>query len=196
MIARASNRSRERVLGPSSWTTCAPWTGRWRACSPSSFSSTPGPMRSRRLVGCRVARRRLAVEEGALALHAPPVSRERPVSAYDPMTGSGDGDGIGRARLRHSSHGLWGTDSLGDLSVRRRGADRDLSQRLPDPPLEGGSPDVERQKYEVNAFLLTSDDAARVPRWLENLPLTGDLSPSGADIGAASFLGFSAKLVA
>ncbi len=32
---------------------------------------------------CRVARRRLAIEQGALALHAPPVPRERPGELAD-----------------------------------------------------------------------------------------------------------------
>jgi len=50
--------------------------------------------KSPKRLGDRVAGRRLAIEKGPLALHAPPITRQFPVAAYDPMTRNSDSDSV------------------------------------------------------------------------------------------------------
>ena len=61
---------------------------------PNPIALPSRPVHSRHAEGCRVARRRLAIEQGELALHTPPVPRNCPVGTDDPMTGNGDGDRV------------------------------------------------------------------------------------------------------
>src|SRR2546422_861271 len=88
---------------------------------------------------------RFTVEEGALALDAPAVARERAVVAHDPVAGNGDRDRVRRASLPDCAHGFRRADALRDLRVRHRGSGRDLAQRLPDALLKGGAAHIERQ---------------------------------------------------
>src|SRR5258708_18253902 len=88
---------------------------------------------------------RFTVEQGALALDAPAVSRQRTVVAHDPVAGNGDRDRVRRASLRDGAHGFRQADALRDWRVGHRRAGRNLAQRLPDALLKGGAAYIERQ---------------------------------------------------
>src|SRR5258707_7780949 len=129
-ILRMSLRSSLLIVGlPGSAVT-----GRLLVKDAIRHSSRPSPSGSR-----------FTLEQGALALDAPAVARERAVVAHDAVAGNGDGDRVGGAGVRYRAHGFRHADALRDLRVGHRRPRRNLAQRLPDALLKGGAAHVERQ---------------------------------------------------
>ena len=106
------------------------------------------------------------------------------------MAGDGDRERVGGAGLRHRARRLRRADRAGDFGVGRGRARRDGAQRLPDPLLERGAADVERQVEALARRLDQADDsrhhalergvAADRARRAESGPASSRASASGS----------------
>jgi hypothetical protein len=86
-----------------------------------------------------------ALQQHALALHAPAVTRQRAVAAHHAMAGNCHRQRIGRAGLRHRTRRFRRTNARGDLRITRRRAGIYVAQCLPYAPLERRTSGVQRQ---------------------------------------------------
>src|SRR6185503_1500895 len=106
---------------------------------------------------------RLPLEQRALALDTPAVTRQATVAANDAVTRYRDGEHVRRARGRDGARGGRRPDSPRELGVARGVAGRNLAHRLPDALLKGGAANIERQ-FEADLRRLDEADDPRDER--------------------------------
>src|SRR5690606_17113395 len=97
------------------------------------------------------SRQTLPLEKIALAFNAPAIAGKTAIIAHHAVAWDRDGDLVGGAGLRHSPHRFRSADAFGNFGVTHCFTDRNFSQGLPDPLLECGSLQVERQ-VETDAW--------------------------------------------
>src|SRR6266550_6713188 len=104
---------------------------------------------SRRIVFCRFwvafSCRRLFCQQIALPLDSPAIAGQPPVTSHDTVARDCYRERVRPAGLRHCTNRLRRPDALGDVRVARRGTYRNFAQPLPNPMLERGAADIERQ---------------------------------------------------
>jgi len=85
------------------------------------------------------------IQQSVFAFHAPGISGNRPVVADHAVARNGDRQFVRRTSAGDCAHRLGSPDPLRELGIGDRRTGGDFPKRLPDPLLEGGAADVERQ---------------------------------------------------
>ena len=98
------------------------------------------------------------MEKAPFSVEAPAVPGESSVGADGSVAGNEDGYGVGSAGGSYGPYRGWASDLGGQLSVALGGSGGDFAQGLPDPLLEGGSPDVEGQVSGLGGVVDLFDD--------------------------------------
>src|SRR5262249_54451891 len=122
----------------SAWPPATSWSMKLTTSNPAGsrwMAPAWAPGRPRRLPSSGLLRG-FTIDQGALALDTPGISRERTVIADHAMARNGHGELVGRARLRDGAGRLRRSDASRDFGVADRRTDGDLSQRLPDALLK------------------------------------------------------------
>ena len=82
------------------------------------------------------SRRRLLLDEFALALDASVIARQVAIAADDPVAGNAECDRIGGAGTGDGTDRVWRSDRICAPAISHRGSDRNRAQRFPNAALE------------------------------------------------------------
>lgn len=79
------------------------------------------------------------------------IASQAAVGMDDPMAGDDDGEGVFAVGIAHGPAGAWASDVRGQHGVAPGLAVGDVLQSLPDAPLEGRAPHIERKAERAQA---------------------------------------------
>src|SRR5690606_38068414 len=137
------------------------WRARMRAQPTGGAKGVPAWTLARdRLVLQACPPFRFTTQQDPLAFHPPAIAGQVAIAPHHPVAGNRHRERIGGAGTRHGADRARHADPLGHRRVAAGLADRNLLQRLPDPLLERGAPDIERQVH-ADAGVLHPADALR-----------------------------------
>src|SRR5258708_23972096 len=122
---------------------------------------------------------RFPCKQGLLALHTPRIARERAVVPHHAVTRNSDRQVVCGAGAGDGTDRFGRTDLLRDLRVGDGLTNRDVLERLPHTPLEGGAAHIERQ-IEAEGRSFDEADDTRYKRFV--VPVGSDQAGSGETI--------------